>query len=194
MDNDASSPLQEVKGNMEATDGKLEIDSGGMGCKNIEKAMEERRQILRETETKEGVVLLSVQKVEEESTNRFETYGMRVCYLEMHTHPCVQYHLFLYCAHLILKALVCNWWSGDILSTEGIAGALMEIYLVLSLILKCKVNTVTCHQLETEPAFQIHLPSLIISLLLLTNFASYISLMLWKKKSIQENYQLVCWL
>ncbi|CAH3194613.1 unnamed protein product, partial [Porites evermanni] len=60
----------------EATDGKLELDSGGMGCTNIQKAMEERRQILMETETKEGVVLLSVQKAKEESTDRFEKYGM----------------------------------------------------------------------------------------------------------------------
>lgn len=78
----ASSHPQEIKGDAtstpdaEVTDGKLEIDSGGMGCKNIEKAMEERRQILKETETKEGVVLLSVQKLKEKGSDLIETHGM----------------------------------------------------------------------------------------------------------------------
>ncbi|KAL9974456.1 hypothetical protein ACROYT_G011488 [Oculina patagonica] len=77
----ASSHPQEIKHEMtsapntEVTDGKLEIDSGGMGCKNIEKAMEERRQILKETETKEGVVLLSVQKLKEKGSELIETHA-----------------------------------------------------------------------------------------------------------------------
>ena len=70
----------------EATDGKLsdvnEIDSGGMGCKNIETAMEERRQILKEKHTKEGVVLLSVQKLNEKSSDLIATHGMCVYCLE----------------------------------------------------------------------------------------------------------------
>ena len=84
----ASSQPQVVKGdttsvaNAEATDGKFEIDSGGMGCKTIEKAMEERRQMLKETETKEGVVLLSIQKLKEKGSDLIETHGMCVCFLE----------------------------------------------------------------------------------------------------------------
>ena len=77
-ESDAVSSLSpEVKKEeLEATDGKLEIDSGGMGCKDIASAMEERRQILKEMESKEGVVLLSVQKVKEQSSVQLETYGM----------------------------------------------------------------------------------------------------------------------
>ncbi|XP_074617282.1 uncharacterized protein LOC141876525 isoform X2 [Acropora palmata] len=52
----------EVRGSEETIDGKFEIDSGGMGCKDILSAMEERRQILEESESREGVVLLSVTK------------------------------------------------------------------------------------------------------------------------------------
>lgn len=90
LENGAPSSSQEVNSaKEEATDGTLEIDSGGMGCINIQKAMEERRQILKETETKEGVVLLSVQNVKEENAGRFETYGMCVCSIDMHTHPCI---------------------------------------------------------------------------------------------------------
>lgn len=71
-----SSCPQEVKPSEESTDGSLEIDSGGMGCKNIESAMEERRQLLKETEGKGGVVLLSVQKVQDErSASPTETYA-----------------------------------------------------------------------------------------------------------------------
>ena len=70
----------------EATDGKLsdvnEIDSGGMGCKDIQTAMEERRQILKEKQTKEGVVLLSVQKMNEKSSDLIATHGMCVSCLE----------------------------------------------------------------------------------------------------------------
>lgn len=70
----------------EATDGKLsdvnEIDSGGMGCKDIQTAMEERRQILKEKQTKEGVVLLSVQKLSEKRSDPIATHGMCVCCLE----------------------------------------------------------------------------------------------------------------
>ena len=70
----------------EATDGKLsdvnEIDSGGMGCKDIETAMEERRQILKEKQTKEGVVLLAFQKLNEKSSDLIATHGMCVCCLE----------------------------------------------------------------------------------------------------------------
>ena len=92
----------------EATDGKLELDSGGMGCTNIQKAMEERRQILMETETKEGVVLLSVQKAKEESTDRFEKYGMCVCCLDMHAHPCV----IIICTNNSLLHSSVKWSSG----------------------------------------------------------------------------------
>lgn len=92
----------------EATDGKLELDSGGMGCTNIQKAMEERRQILMETETKEGVVLLSVQKAKEESTDRFEKYGMCVCCLDMHAHPCV----IIICTNNSFVRSSVKWSSG----------------------------------------------------------------------------------
>ena len=92
----------------EAIDGKLELDSGGMGCTNIQKAMEERRQILMETETKEGVVLLSVQKAKEESTDRFEKYGMRVCCLDMHAHPCV----IIICTNNSFVRSSVKWSSG----------------------------------------------------------------------------------
>ena len=92
----------------EATDGKLELDSGGMGCTNIQKAMEERRQILMETETKEGVVLLSVQKPKEESTDRFEKYGMCVCCLDMHAHPCV----IIICTNNSFVRSSVKWSSG----------------------------------------------------------------------------------
>ena len=88
----ASSRSQEVKGDKtsategETTDGSLEIDSGGMGCKNITKAMEERRQVLKETETKEGVVLLSMQKLHEKGSDLIQPYGM--CLLTCATlHP-----------------------------------------------------------------------------------------------------------
>ena len=84
---------QEVKGGTsstaetEVTDGKLsdvnEIDSGGMGCKDIETAMEERRQILKEKPTKEGVVLLSVQKLNDKSSDPIATYGMCLLFREM---------------------------------------------------------------------------------------------------------------
>jgi len=83
---------QEVKGDTsskadtEATDGKLsdvnEIDSGGMGCKDIETAMEERRQILMEKQTNEGVVLLSIQKLNDKRSDLIATHGMCVCCLE----------------------------------------------------------------------------------------------------------------
>ena len=43
-----------------------EIDAGGMGCNSIEVAIQERRRLL-ETETEGGVVLLSVQKRQEEN-------------------------------------------------------------------------------------------------------------------------------
>lgn len=89
IENDiASSNSQEIDGvstsatDAEATDGKFEIDSGGMGCTTIGKAMEERRQVLTETETKEGVVLLSVQKLKGKGSNLIETHGMCVCFLE----------------------------------------------------------------------------------------------------------------
>ena len=77
----------------EATDGKLsdvnEIDSGGMGCKDIQTAMEERRQIFEEKQTKEGVVLLSVQKLSEKRSDLIATHGMCVCCLETYAarHP-----------------------------------------------------------------------------------------------------------
>ncbi|KAK2550458.1 hypothetical protein P5673_028817 [Acropora cervicornis] len=44
----------EVRGSEETIDGKFEIDSGGMGCKDILSAMEERRQILEESESREA--------------------------------------------------------------------------------------------------------------------------------------------
>lgn len=84
-DVDSSLSHEEFKKVEEATDGKLEIDSGGMGCQNIEKAMEERRQVLKETETKEGVVLLSVQKLRENSSDRLETYGMCLLFRNTYT-------------------------------------------------------------------------------------------------------------
>lgn len=73
---------EEVKARGETVDGNLEIDSGGMGCKDISSAMEERRQILKESESSEGVVLLSVKKgdSEESSESPRDNYGM-------HTHP-----------------------------------------------------------------------------------------------------------
>lgn len=87
IENDiASSNSQEIDGvltsatDAEATDGKFEIDSGGMGCTTIGKAMEERRQVLTETETNEGVVLLSVQKLKGKGSNLIETHGMCVCF------------------------------------------------------------------------------------------------------------------
>ena len=71
----------------EATDGKLsdvnEIDSGGMGCKDIQTAMEERRQILKEKQTKEGVVLLSVQKLSEKRSDLIATHGMCLLFRDM---------------------------------------------------------------------------------------------------------------
>ena len=76
---------------IETTDGNLEIDSGGMGCPNIDRAMEERRQLLVETETREGVVLLSVQKLRENSNDQTEPpHGMPASPLvRKHTHsPC----------------------------------------------------------------------------------------------------------
>ena len=99
------------KRNEEAPDGKLEIDSGGMGCRNIESAMEERRQILKEMETKEGVVLLSVQKVKEKTSDHLrETYGM--CLLFRNTYTSL--HFIFISVILFLQALVC-WWSGDLI-------------------------------------------------------------------------------
>ena len=69
---------EEVRGSEETIDGSLEIDAGGMGCKNISSAMEERRQILEESESREGVVVLSVTKgdLEKSSESSRDTYGM----------------------------------------------------------------------------------------------------------------------
>lgn len=95
----ASSHPQEIEGdatsasNVEVIDGKLEIDSGGMGCETIEKAMEERRQILKETETKEGVVLLSVQKLKEKGSDLKQTHG--TCLLFRETCTTFHSHAFL---------------------------------------------------------------------------------------------------
>ena len=88
----------------EATDGKLEIDSGGMGCKNIASAMEERRQILKEMESKEGVVLLSVQKVKEKTCDQpRETYGMCLVFTNTYT---ASLHFIFFSAILFLPLFV----------------------------------------------------------------------------------------
>ncbi|XP_022802689.1 uncharacterized protein LOC111340162 isoform X4 [Stylophora pistillata] len=77
----ASPRTQETKDDVtniiagESTDGNLEIDSGGMGCDSLEQAMEERRQVLQEKETKEGVVLLSRQKPNEKGSDLSHTYA-----------------------------------------------------------------------------------------------------------------------
>lgn len=97
IENDVGSLVsKEIKTDEETMDGKLELDSGGMGCVNIESAMEERRQILKETQTKEGVVLLSVQKVIAKSSDQpSEIYGMCLMFRNSHTHPCVSFVPFL---------------------------------------------------------------------------------------------------
>lgn len=99
------------KTNQETTDGKLEIDSGGMGCRNIESAMEERRQILKEMETKEGVVLLSVQKVKEKTSDQLrETYGMCLVFRNTYT----SLHFIFISVILFLQAIIC-WGSDDLI-------------------------------------------------------------------------------
>lgn len=107
----------------EATDGKLsdvnEIDSGGMGCKDIQTAMEERRQILKEKQTKEGVVLLSVQKLNEKSSDLIATHGMCVCCLE----TCATRH-----PHRLFISMRLDLWSCP--GTLSIKGVSASTYMV----------------------------------------------------------------
>lgn len=145
--NDIKTP-QEVKGNTssatdtEATDGKLkdvhEIDSGGMGCKNIKTAMEERRQILKEKETKEGVVLLSVQKLNEKRSDLIATHGMCACCLE----TCATLHphrLFIFM----------RWDLCGCPETLSIKGASASTYVVSRSHMSWLANVVLCSKMQS---------------------------------------------